>query len=335
MNNVAHHNIMLPSKPRLVEESEFRGIYEIDNLHQGFGFTLGNSLRRIILSSLEGAAVTSVKIAGVPHEFDLIEGIKEDVLTILLNLKLVRFKLIGDEAQTVTLSVSKAGQVFAKSIETPGQVEVLNPDQYICEITGKANLEIEMKIEKGTGFVPREAREKGKLEIGHIALDATFTPIRRVAYEVEDMRVGDKTNFNRLRFIIETDGTISPRLALESSIEILILQLQAIHDFKGMDEKPEELIEAVAKEVEEIETANKEESGTQMSEEDTNEIMKTRIDTFNLSTRTMNALNNAKIRTVGGLARKSETDLLEIEGLGDKGVQEIRRALSAYGILLK
>lgn len=326
---MSHHNITLPSKPRLVEEKANKGIYEIDNLHPGFAHTIGNSLRRVILSSLEGAAITSLKIDGVPHEFAVMEGIREDVITMILNLKLVRFKLIGDEPQVVTLKVTKPGVVTASMIEVPGQVEVLTPDHYICEVTDKkADLSIEMKIEKGVGFVSKETLQRQKLEIGHIALDTIFTPIRRVAYEVEEMRVGDKTNYNRLRFIIETDGTMTPREALEQSVEIMILQLQAIHDFKGLDEKPEDLIHAVEKEVGMVQDEEKD-------EEDSTEIMKTRVDTLNLSTRTMNALANAKIRTIGGIARKSEEDLLQVEGLGEKGVQEIRRALSNFGMLLK
>lgn len=326
-----NYNINLPSKPRLVSEDGNKGVYEIDNLNPGFGHTLGNSLRRIILSSLEGAAITTVKIDGVDHEFDVVEGIKEDVLHLILNLKRVRFKLLSDEPQRLSLSVKGGKVVTAADFEQAGQVEVLTPDQYICELTGKVSLNMEVTIEKGVGYVSRETLKKEKSDIGTISLDAVFTPIRRVSYEVEDMRVGDKTDHNRLRMNIETDGSYSPREALEKSIEIMILHLQSIHDFKGLDEKPEELVEAVEKEVEEVKEANKQEEDSNQ----TQEILKTRIEDLNLSTRTMNALTNAKIRTVGGIARKTEEDLLGIEGMGEKGVQEIRRALSNFGILLK
>ncbi|MDQ5883301.1 MAG: DNA-directed polymerase subunit alpha [Patescibacteria group bacterium] len=323
-------NIILPSKPRLVKEEGNKGIYEIDNLYPGYGHTLGNSLRRIILSSLPGASITSIKISGADHEFATMDGVKEDVINIILNLKKVRFKLLTDESQIVTLKVKGPKEIFASDVKTTGQVEVLTPDQYICEVTGKIDLEIEMTIQKGLGYVSKDEIQKEKMEIGHIALDAIFTPIRRVAYDVENMRVGDSTNYNRLIITVETDGTYSPREAVEKSIETMIVQLQAIHDFKGLDEKPEAIIEAVQKEVEDVQEESKE-SG----EEEEKEIMKTRIEDLNFSTRTLNSLVNGKIRTVGGIARKSETDLLELEGMGEKGIQEIKRALSNFGILLK
>ncbi len=325
---MSEHNIILPSKPRIVLEEETKGVYEIDGLYPGYGHTLGNSLRRIILSSLPGAAITLIKINGVSHEFSMIDGIKEDVVMILLNLKKVRFKLSTDEPQKVTLSVKGPKIVTAEQIKTSGQVEVLNADAYICEITDKnTTLDIEMTIEKGLGFVPKEIVQKGKVEIGTIALDAIFTPIRRVSYEVENMRVGDKTNHNRLRMTIETDGTISPRTALENSIAIMIDQLGAIVDFKPK-EKEEVVSESENDESDSLEVAED-------KEDDYTDVLKTRIDTLNLSTRTLNSLNLANIRTIGGIAKKKKEDLLKIEGIGDKGIQEIKRLLSNYGITLK
>lgn len=324
-------NIILPSKPRLVSEEGNKGVYEIDNLYPGYGHTLGNSLRRIILSSLSGAAITSLRIEGVDHEFAIMDGVKEDVLNIILNLKRIRFKLLTEEAQTVSLKWKGTGLVHAKDIEVSGQVEVLTPDQYICEVTDKkTELNIEMYIQKGLGYVSKEDIQKEKMSIGHISVDAIFTPIRRVSYEVENMRVGDSTNYNRLRISVETDGTYTSREAVERSIEIMILQLQSIHDFKGLDEKPEEIIEAVEKEIKDVHDEQESAEG-----EEEKEAMKTRIEDLNLSTRTLNALTNAKIRTVGGIARKTADDLLALEGMGDKGVQEIKRTLSNFGILLK
>ena len=200
--------IILPSKLSVVSEDTTKGIYEIDGLYPGYGHTLGNSLRRIILSSLPGAAITSLKIDGVDHEFSVVDGVKEDVITMLLHLKQVRFRLNSDEPQTVTLSVKGPKIVTANDITAGGQVEVLNKDLYIAELTGKSNLNIEMTIQKGLGFVAKDMHKKEKTEIGSIAVDAIFTPIRRVAYEVENMRVGDNTNHNRLRMTIETDGTL-------------------------------------------------------------------------------------------------------------------------------
>lgn len=332
---MSSQEILLPSKPRLVTEDGNKAIYEIDGLYPGYGHTLGNSLRRIILSSLPGAAVTKIKIAGVGHEFETLEGVQEDVINIILNLKRVRFKLLTDEPQVATLS-GKSGEIFAKDFAVPGQVEILNPDEYIATVTDKKKgLDMEVTIEQGLGFVQKADIQKEKMELGQIAVDAIFSPIRRVAYEVENMRVGDNTNHNRLRISIETDGTYTPKEALERAVEIMILQLQSIHEFKGLEEIKAEMAilekeqAAIAKSVKEAEAEGEEE----VDEEE--EVMKTRVEDLNLSTRTQNALDAAKIRTVGGIARKSKDDLLALDGLGEKGIQEIKRALSNFGILLK
>ena len=226
------YSITLPSKPRVVSEAEFEGVYEIDGLYPGYGHTLGNSLRRIILSSLPGAAVTSVKIEGVEHEFSTISGVREDVVTILLNLKKLRFEILTDEAQTIELNVKGPKKVSGADLKLPGQVRLLNPNSYVCEITDKTELVAEFRIERGLGYVPREALKKDRVDVGEISLDAIFSPVRRVNYEVENMRVGDRTDFNRLRVSIETDGTLTPRSALEQSIEIMITQLKAVVGFR-------------------------------------------------------------------------------------------------------
>ena len=317
---MSEYQVALPSKPRVVSEEGFAGAYEIDGLYPGYGHTLGNSLRRIILSSLPGAAITSTKIDGAPHEFSTLPGVKEDVVTILLNLKKVRLQMLTDASQTLSLSIKGPKKVTAADIEAPGQVKILNPDQLIAEVTDKSGkLSILMTVEKGLGFVPKEALQKEKVEIGTIALDAIFTPIRRVNYEVENMRVGDRTDFNRLKIFIETDGTILPREALEKAIETMINQLKSIVGFKE-----EEILSApeVSAEPEKPKTSDP-------------EFLKTRIESLDLSARIQGALSTANIRTVGGLARKSEDDLLEIEGLGQKAVQEIKRILSEHGISLK
>ncbi|OGI94576.1 DNA-directed RNA polymerase subunit alpha [Candidatus Nomurabacteria bacterium RIFCSPLOWO2_01_FULL_40_18] len=322
--------MVMPSKPRIVVEEGDKGVFEIDGLYPGYGHTLGNSLRRIILSSLPGASVISIKIDGVSHEFQTLDGIKEDVIVMILNLKKTRFKMISEEPQIVTLSVKGPKAVTAADIKTGGQVEVLNPEMHIVEVTGKVNLNIEMRIEKGLGFIPKEVFQKDKVDVGTIAVDAIFTPIRRVSYEVENMRVGDKTNHNRLRISIETDGTLSPREALSRSIEIMINQLKAIIDFK----EPE--IEKVEKDAEEKKPARSASStadaggGTDFAD-----VLKTRTDSLNLSTRTLNALTGANIRTLGGLARKKREDLLEVEGIGEKGISEIKKVLAKFGLNLK
>jgi DNA-directed RNA polymerase subunit alpha len=324
------NNVALPSKPRIVSEEKNSASFEIDGLFPGYGHTLGNSLRRIILSSLTGTAITSVKIDDVPHEFSTIDGVQEDVITILLNLKRIRFLMTGDEPQVVTLSANGVGAVTAKDIKVTGQVEVLNPEQHIAELTSKnATISMEITLEKGLGYVPRELRDESKAEIGTIQLDATFTPIRRVNYEVENMRVGDRTDFNRLRIFIETDGAITPRQALERSIEIMIHQLKAIVGFKESVE--EDATETVSLTPEKTEMF----AGQKPKEQVDTEVLKTRIESLKLSTRTISALDQANIRTVGGLARKREEDVLAIEGLGLKGLQEIKRALSEFGITLR
>lgn len=313
-------NVALPSKPKVVSEEEFRGVYEIDGLYPGYGHTLGNSLRRIILSSLPGAAITQVKIDGVKHEFETVSGINEDVITMLLNIKRVRLLSHADEPVTIKLKKSGAGAVTAKDIEAPSQIEILSPDQHICEITTKTgSIDIEMTVEKGLGYVPREVHQKDKVEIGTIALDAVFTPIRRANYDVENMRVGDRTDFNRLRVLIETDGSMTPREALENAIEIMIHQLKAVI---GFQEQVEESQTEVATEA------------TEEAEEVDPDILKTRIETLDLSARTQSALESANIRTVGGLVRKKKDDILALDGIGPKGVEEINDLLTKMGVSL-
>ncbi len=328
---MADYTIHLPSKPRVISEKGESGVFEIEGLYPGYGHTLGNSLRRIILSSLPGVAITSVKITGVNHEFSVLDGVKEDVITILLNLKKVRMRFSTDEPQTLFLKVKgPAGGgtservITAADLEIPGQVEILTPNEIIATLTSRsASLEMEIRAEKGLGFMPKEMIDKSRVDIGTIALDGIFTPIRRASYEVENMRVGDRTDFNKLRIFIETDGTVSPTVALTTAIEIMINQLKAMVGFK---EEEITLPEGVNM---------KTSTTTAIRSEVDPEVLKTRIESLNISARAQHALSEANIRTVGGLARKKEKDLLEIEGLGAKGIQEIRKALGEFGITLK
>jgi DNA-directed RNA polymerase subunit alpha len=320
---MSSHSIILPSKPRIVKEDTNSGVYEIDGLYPGYGHTLGNSLRRIILSSIPGASITALSIDGVKHEFSSIDGIKEDVIAIILNLKKTRFKLHGDDAQKATLHIKGAKIITSANISAPSQLEVMNTDQYICESTSKdIDVAVEITVEKGLGYVPREILQKEKADIGTIFLDASFTPIRRASYEVENMRVGDRTDHNRLRVTIETDGTISPREALESSIHTMITQLQSIVGFRA------EVIDMPKESVSVMNTESAESL-------DLTDASKVKIEDLGLSTRTENALVTAAIRTAGGLARKSEGDLLSLDGLGEKGITEIKKALAALSLELK
>ncbi len=320
-------SIVLPSKLKTVLEEKTKGVYEIEGLYPGYGHTLGNSLRRIVLSSIPGAAITSVKIKGADHEFATLAGVREDVMMIILNLKKVRFQLTGDEPATATLSV-KSGIATAADFETSGQLSVMNTDQYLAEVSGKGSLDIEVTVARGMGFVSREMLSKEKVEIGTITTDARFSPIVGASYDVEDMRVGDRTNFNRLRITIETDGSIEPKQALEDSMKIMLEQFRAILDLKEIAEKMER-IEPVAA------TIAKEAEAPAASKEDLTEILKTRIDSLQLSTRTLNALGDAGIRTVGGLIQKTEEGLLDLDGFGEKGLNEVKEVLSSYGLSLK
>lgn len=310
------HHITLPSKPRVVSEEGMQGTYEIDSLYPGYGHTLGNSLRRIILSSLSGATVTSVKIEGVQHEFATIEGVRESVMEILLNLKRVHFVLHGDEPQTVKLSVKGPKTVTAGDLVMPSQVSVANKDQHIAEIAGKVELELEATIERGLGYVPREQLTKEKVDIGTIALDATFTPIRRVNYEVENMRVGDRTDFNRLKILIETNGTLTPREALEKSIEIMIHQLKSVVGFQEESESMD----------------SDSESSTPVVGSDPSKL---KVADMGLSARTASALTDGGIKTVAGLTKKTADALKELDGIGDKAIEEITEALDKLGLSLK
>lgn len=222
--------IPFPNLPKIIKkEGKNKAVFEIEALYPGYGVTVGNSLRRVLLSSLPGAAVTQVKIKGVQHEFSTIPGVLEDVIIIMLNLKQLRFKLFVDEPQKAILKVKGEKEIKGSDFELPSQVELVNPDTHVVTLTTKsAELEIEILIEKGLGYESREARKKPtgqpkeKLEIGAIPLDCIFTPVKRVAFKVENMRVGERTDFDRLFLEIETDGTMTPEDAFSQATEILL-----------------------------------------------------------------------------------------------------------------
>ncbi|HRY76807.1 MAG TPA: DNA-directed RNA polymerase subunit alpha [Candidatus Paceibacterota bacterium] len=255
----------LPSKPKIIKEEDNVGVFEIEGLYTGYGLTIGNALRRVLLSSLPGAAITTVKIKGVQHEFSTLPGIMEDVIQIIINLKKIRVKMFTNEPQTLFLSAKGERKISAADIDKNSNVEILNPEAHIATLTEKkSELEIIFTIEQGLGYVPAEFRKKDKLPIGTISLDAAFSPIQKVNYEVEDMRVGERTDYNRLRIYIETDGSISARLALKKATEILTAHFQTIEN--GI-EVPEEG-RAVVKEskTKSKATADKKEAKTKKSE---------------------------------------------------------------------
>jgi len=241
--------ISYPKKPKIVEKKNNWARFEIEALYPGYGVTIGNSLRRVLLSSLSGAAVTQVIIKGVAHEFSTIPGVLEDVILIMQNLKQMRFNLHGDESQKANLKIKGEKKIKASDFKFPSQVELINKDCPIATLTQKsAELEMEIKIEKGVGYLPRGASKQQKLEIGAIVLDAIFTPVQKVSFRVENMRVGERTDFDRLFLEIETDGSVSPEDAFAQASEILVKHFSLIaNTFKKEVEKKETIKKVVKK----------------------------------------------------------------------------------------
>jgi len=304
--------ISLHLTPNVIEIKGHKATFEIEALYPGYGVTIGNSFRRVLISSLSGSALTQVKIKGVSHEFSTIPGVIEDVISILLNLKQLRFKVFSEEPQISTLKVKGEREVKGSDFKLPAQVELVNKDAPIATLTDKkAELEMEIQIERGMGYLPVERRKKGKLEIGNIALDAIFTPVRNVAFRVENMRVGERTDFDRLIIDVETDGTIPPEEAFFQAAEILNQHFAFVSEAF----KPKEKIKA--------------------PEEEKVETEKIAVEELKISTRTLNALLKNNIKTVAGLLRKSEKSVLELEGMGEKGLKEIKKALKKLGVQLK
>jgi DNA-directed RNA polymerase subunit alpha len=316
--------IPLPLPPKVIQKKKNQAIFEIEGLYPGYGATIGNSLRRVLLSSLQGAAVTEVKIKGIPHEFSTIPGVFEDVIAILLNIKNLRFKIYEGESQKAELKVKGEKEVKGSDFKLPSQLKLINPDQHIATITDKkTELEIEIQVEKGIGYEPKEQRKHPlrklpeaakKSEIGTMAVDAIFTPIKNVNFQVENMRVGERTDFDKLSLEIETDGTITPEEAFFEACDILIKHFTLIFEgkAKGSEQKPEK-VEA-SQEV---------------------DLTKLNIEDLKFSTRTLNALSNNNIKTVAGIIRKSERSLMELEGMGEVAIKEIKRKLKKLGLELK
>lgn len=319
--------IPLPQQPKIILEEGNRGIYEIEGLYPGYGTTLGNAMRRALLSSLEGAAITSVKVEGVNHEFSTVPGVLEDVIELMLNLKQIRFKMHGEGPYTATINTKGEKTVSARDIKTPSQLEVVNPEQHIATVTDKkVSVSMELIVEKGLGYQPIEARTKDKVAIGTVALDAAFSPVKVVNYDVENMRVGDRTDYNRIRFHIETDGSITPRGAFTEAARILVGQFEALSG--AFAEKAERVKEATRPMTAETEIKEEAESYEDM-------VARKKVDELEFSTRVLNALTGAGLKTVGQLLKKSEKKLKDIDGLGDKGIQEIKKALGNLGLTLK
>lgn len=325
--------ILVPPPPHISEENkEHQATFQIDGLYPGYGVTLGTVLRRVLLSSLPGAAITRAKIEGVEHEFSTIPGVREDVITLLLRLKQVRFRVTSssDDPQIVRVRVKGEREVHARDLQTPTGIEVVNPDLLVATLTKKsAALDMTLFVQRGVGYVPREKHNPDKMEVGAIALDAIFTPVRKVTMDVEDMRVGTETNYNRLRMMIETDGSIAPQEAWQQAIAILQQQFAALQG--------KETEESLARSRELFShpftfTPKERETAPALSAE---EYLKMRISEMGLNSRTVHVLESAGIKTVSGLVRKSGEDLRSLDGIGDKALQEIRRLLGTMGLSLK
>jgi DNA-directed RNA polymerase subunit alpha len=308
--------IPLPLPPKVIQKKKNQAVFEVEGLYPGYGVTIGNALRRVLMSSLQGAAITEVKIKGVPHEFSTIPGVLEDTIMILLNIKNLRFKIFEGESQKVILKVKGDGEVKGSDFKCPSQIKLVNPDLHIATITDKkTELEIEINVEKGIGYVPKDQIKIKKGEIGAIAVDAIFTPIRNVNFAVENMRVGDRTDFDRLNLEIETDGTITPEEAFFEACDILLKHYNIIFQGKAGEEKKEVASEKVS--------------------EGETDVTKIAVEDLKLTGRTLNALLNNSIKTVGGIVKKSEKSLSELEGMGDKAMSEIKRKIKKLGLELK
>lgn len=283
----------------------------------GYGHTVGNSLRRVLLSSLEGAAITSVKIDGAMHEFTTIEGVVEDVTEVVLNLKKLLFKATERDTQTLLLSVHKEGQVLGEDIKLNHNVELVNPKQLICTLDRKRKFEMELEIRLGRGFFPGDENKKPDQAIGVIAIDSLFSPVTRVRYSVESARVGQRTDYDRLILEIWTDGRISPEDSLTQASAILQHHLDV---FVGYDKNAIEFEEAKDKQDEEVVRLKK--------------LYNMSVNEIELSVRAANCLNNANITTVGQLAMKSEAEMLKYRNFGKKSLNEIKEKLSSLGLSL-
>ena len=307
--------------PKIVHEEvdERRGIFVIEPLDRGFGYTFGNSLRRVLLSSLEGAAVTSVKIEGVAHEFTTIPGVREDVTDIVLNLKNLICRLYGDSPEIeVRLSKKGPGSVTAGDLEVPADLEILNPELELAHLSDRGKLELTLTIGRGRGYVPAELNRGPEHTIGVIPIDSIFSPVRRVSYDVEAARVGQRTDYDKLRLDITTDGSIDPRESVAQAAEILIRQLAIFTDV----DKIEGLTQAAAAEaVPEATAAHGMENFP--------------IEELELGVRSYNCLKRVGIETIGDLVSKTEIELGAIPNFGKKSIEEVKETLAAHSLGLR
>ncbi len=310
-------------KIKVEKISDAHAIFTVSPLPQGYGITIGNAFRRVLLSSLPGACITGIKIDGVTHEYSTIKGVKDSVLDITLNLKLVRLKKISAEPTTMTLTANKEGEIRAKDIKAPSDIEILTPDQYITTLEKGAKLNIEIKVEKGVGYIPVAVKQKSDTDPEIILMDSIFSPVKKVRYDVEAVRVGQMTNLDKLVLEIETDGAITPDDALRFSSNILqsyfnlfnkeniMVEAEYMSDFQKISQKQE--LEEKNKPVQEAYTP---------------------IEILGFSPRTLNALINGGIGSIEQLSKCTESKLTNLRGFGRKALTEVKDALKSRDLTL-
>ena len=308
-------SLQMPRSFQKVETGE-NGRYAkfvVEALERGWGITVGNALRRTLLSSLQGAAIVSVKIAGVEKEFSSIPGVKEDVTDIILNLKSIRVKLLSDHDETLRLDMSGDGEITAANIEENPNVVILTPDVHIATLSGNASLSMELKVSSGRGYVVADELKDPDAPIGEIAMDANFNPVLKVAMHVSDTRVGQKTDYNRLELEVTTDGSIDPEDALAYAAKLSVDHLEAFINFEGELESPEETVQ----------------------DEERQRIasrLRLRVDELELSVRSSNCLRMANIHTIAELVRNKEGDMLKYKNFGRKSLVELNEVLTSMGL---
>jgi DNA-directed RNA polymerase subunit alpha len=310
--------------PKIVHEEvdEHRGVFVIEPLDRGFGHTFGNSLRRVLLSSLEGAAVTSVKVEGTAHEFTTLPGVREDVTDVVLNLKNLVARLEG-ESPEIEVHIAKRGPgaVTAGDIEAPAELEILNPELEIANLSGNGRLELTLTIGRGRGYMPAELNRGPQHTIGVIPIDSIFSPVRRVAYQVESARVGQRTDYDKLTLDITTDGSVDPKDALAEAAEILIRQLAIFTDIEKIDSLRD--------------TDGGVSEGVGAETHSAGGMENFPIEELELGVRSYNCLKRVGIETIGDLVMKTENELAAIPNFGKKSIEEVKETLQQHGLTLR
>lgn len=303
--------LLTPSdlKIKTISEDANKGVFEFDPLPKGYGHTLGNTLRRVLLTSMQGAAITQIKVEGAQHQFSTLDGVKEDLVEIILNLKKIRFKKFSDNPEVAMIKITGEGKITGKDIEVPSDLEVINKKQHIATLSGKkSKLNIELIVESGVGYSPMEDRQTSK--VGVIVIDALFSPVIRAVMDVKETRAGGRTDLDKLTFTVETDGSIKPSQAIYKSAGILSDFFKVLAKWEQAEEEEEEEDELVA---------------TPVFED-------VAVDELPLQTRTINALKKHGITSLSQLSKKSEDEIADIKNLGEKSLKEINKLLEKEGL---